>query len=538
MSLSATNDRRLTILVLLSNLENQKIFSHYFSAVYDLQYSATADFNNLTFDLCIVDPLEWSRHSASINRYRNDETKEFIPLICVTSDLRPLQGSQLNFDDLIQLPCSSFEIKKRIANLLKTRELSLSNLKLQGSLLEQLASLSMKNRTLESVHEELAKATLHAQAASDSKSAFLANMSHEIRTPLAAIIGYSDLLKDPTLKSTERTDFLDVISRNGKALTVLIDDILDLSKIEAGQLTIEKIPVIVSEIIIETMQNFREKAKQKDISLNVYDRSGAPSILTDPGRIRQILMNVIGNAIKFTTAGNISVTVTHEELSDQAQIYIFVKDSGIGMTAEQQEILFQPFIQADESTSRRFGGTGLGLALSKKLALSLGGDLTIHESSEGNGSTFLIRIAAEFAPKTETLSPVLTVSSGRQLPLQGLRILLAEDSPENQFMIRRILSKNGAEVDSATDGEEAIRKASLNDYDAILMDIQMPVVDGYEAVRSLRSTGYTKPILALTAHAMNAEREKTKLAGCDGHLTKPINQHELVNAILSSTTFH
>ncbi|WP_218110322.1 PAS domain-containing protein [Oligoflexus tunisiensis] len=379
-----------------------------------------------------------------------------------------------------------------------------------------------------------------AEAANATKTSFLANMSHEIRTPLGAIIGFADLLKDEDLAREERTQFVETISRNAKALTRIIDDILDLAKVEAGRLDVEEIEFSLVDLIQEVMNLFEDKARQKGIELQFGIEDDTPRrIISDPTRIRQILINLVGNAVKFTTRGSVGIQVASAwKDQDRAQFEIKVRDTGIGLTSSQQEKLFEPFVQADNSTTRKYGGTGLGLVLSRRLANALGGNITISDCHEGQGCTFIMTFVGgipvrltERLVKKESEPFRVPNKPGQKQRLARVKVLLADDSSDNQFLVSRVLKTYGATVAVANDGEEAIEKALSSEFDLVLMDIQMPRVDGYEAARALRLNGYTKPIIALTAHAMVEERARTRAAGCNSHLTKPLNSQELIETI-------
>ena len=384
--------------------------------------------------------------------------------------------------------------------------------------------------------EELQKAKAAAEAANGAKSAFLANMSHEIRTPLGAILGFTDLLRDSKIDASERDQYLDIISRNGKALTRVIDDILDLSKVEAGRMEIQKTRFSLRHLLGEIKDLFSESARLKAIDLKfTIGDDVVDTVSSDPARLRQILINIVGNAVKFTARGGVQV-VTSMRVSTVGRkfITISVKDSGAGLSEIQRENLFHPFAQADNSTTRKFGGTGLGLVLSRRLAQALGGDVVIEQSAVLVGSTFVI----SFEPGEIRFNTSRTFSdkpTPSPLPLAGRlvgkKVLLVEDSKDNQALIRLLLSKHGAIVELAGDGLEGVQKAMQNQFNVILMDIQMPRMDGYEAIRELRKLGYVKPVFALTAHAMEEERKKTKEAGFNGHLTKPIDAGLLVQTI-------
>lgn len=385
---------------------------------------------------------------------------------------------------------------------------------------------------------QLHKSKEIAEAANRMKSAFLANMSHEIRTPLSAIIGFTELLKEKSLKPAERDQFLDTISRSGKALTRLIDDILDLAKVEAGRLHVEKIDFSLSELLTDTVELFRETARQKNIYLRLHVDDAIPErICSDPSRLRQILVNLIGNAIKFTAEGGIRVEVNLvSKMAEDLQFRIDITDTGIGLTHEQRVRLFQPFAQADDSRAREYGGTGLGLALSKRLSEALGGDINITRYKLGEGCTFTLNFPAtaanDVAPFQDLKDRVDNQKSDKQQEsLKGIRVLAVDDAPDNLFLVRRYLLKSGAIVDMAENGEEALAKTADNKYDIVLMDIQMPRLDGYQSKKALDERGYDVPIVALTAHAMKEEREKTKEAGFYAHLTKPLDKRELVRTV-------
>lgn len=384
---------------------------------------------------------------------------------------------------------------------------------------------------------ELEKAVLEAEMANQTKSFFLANMSHEIRTPLGAILGFTDLLKERKVTSEDQTKYLEIITRNGKSLTKIIDDILDLAKVESGNIEVENLQMSIVDLIDDVIEVFRESTLAKGIYLRADVAKDIPSrILSDPSRIRQILFNVIGNAVKFTEYGGVTIDVRTQNEGSKTKFIIAVKDTGVGISKEQATRLFKPFAQADNSTTRKFGGTGLGLVLSKRLANAISGDISIEDSSaENGGSTFIFT----FLATTSQISSIqkdaeiktTDVVEKKKLALQNLRILIADDSVDNRILVQLILSKHGAVVENAKNGLEAFKMGMNNTYDLILMDIQMPEMDGYEATRNLREAGFKKPIIALTAHAMAEERAQTLAAGCDGHLTKPINTAELIETI-------
>lgn len=366
-----------------------------------------------------------------------------------------------------------------------------------------------------------------AQLASQQKSLFLANMSHEFRTPLSAIVGFSELLKDPEISAEDRQTFTEVIRRTGTNLTTLINDLLDLSKIEAGHLTVEKKDFSPATLIHDLEALIRGKAEGKNLEVVFTQRGTLPqSIHTDPVRLRQILTNILANAVKFTEAGRIELSY-----GQQGGILNFeISDTGAGISWEKKQSLFQNFSPGDSSLSRKHEGAGLGLVLSKKLAQVLGGDVHLLESTLGKGSTFIVHIPMDQSVGQKKRRLVNWEASDL---LASKSILVVDDVEDNRLLMERILTKKGAKLSLATNGEECLNKALSQHYDVILMDIQMPVMDGYTATRRLREVGYQKPIIALTAHAMKDDRERCMEAGCTDYLTKPVHVETLVETILN-----
>jgi PAS domain S-box-containing protein len=382
-----------------------------------------------------------------------------------------------------------------------------------------------------------------AEAASRAKGEFLANMSHEIRTPLTAILGYADLLRedgDAALAPARRMEIIDTIRNAGAHLLTVINDILDLSKIEADRMTVERVPTPLITILNEVVSLMRPRAAGKGVTLDASLASPVPdTIISDPTRLRQILMNLVGNAAKFTEAGHITITaqVTRRE---QGQVLVIdVDDTGPGMTAEQAERLFQAFAQADSTVTRKHGGTGLGLMICRRLAGLMGGQVTLARTEPGKGSCFRVELpleAAAGATMVDRLDVKMTQAAKAvadpAVRLTG-RILLAEDGQDNQRLIAFHLRKAGATVEVADNGKIALdmidkAAAAGTSFDLLLTDMQMPEMDGYTLARTLRERGSRLAIVALTAHAMAEDRAKCVAAGCDDYASKPIDKAALL----------
>lgn len=414
----------------------------------------------------------------------------------------------------------------------KTAQIEANKAIVEAKVIEQTAELRANAL-------DLVEAKERAEAASCAKSAFLANMSHEIRTPMTAIMGYSEALLEPQQTLSDRHDALLVIRRSSRHLLDLIDDILDISKIEAEKMTVEKLPTNVVQIVSEVASLLRPAIIAKGLQFRIEFGELVPKqIVSDPIRLKQILVNLIGNALKFTSQGHISIRVSSRCERGDCLVDFEIRDTGIGMTPEQMNLSFEPFTQADVSTTRKFGGSGLGLTISKRMAILLGGDLTVH-STFGQGSSFVATVNGGPDSQIEYLrglteqSVTVQATPGKaehQIELHG-RILLAEDGPDNQRLISLHLRRAGAAVIVADNGRIAVNLARLQSFDLILMDMQMPEMDGYSATSRLRATGMTIPIIALTAHAMPEDRDKCLAAGCTDYLTKPIEKVKLLSTI-------
>jgi len=391
---------------------------------------------------------------------------------------------------------------------------------------------------LESKQKALTKALADAEAASQAKSTFLANMSHEIRTPLTAIIGFSDMLKEGDHYNEDTSHEIDSIIRAGRHLQEIINDILDLSKIEAGQLEMESIEASPLEIVHQVDELISPRAAEKGLGFNVSYYFPLPKLVkTDPTRLRQILLNLLSNAVKFTSKGSVEMVVDY--LQQERLLRFTVIDSGIGMTEQELLRLFRPFTQADASTTRQFGGTGLGLCISQQLANKLGGSITCS-SEKGLGSRFVVTVSIGDLPEVELAHDEHIVDSRPKkskfvMPVNSVsgKVLLAEDTDDNQRLISMYLRRAGATVEVVENGQQALHKALQQEYDLILMDMQMPIMGGLEAIDKLRVAGYKQPIVTLTANALKQDRERCAQAGADDYITKPLDL-ELFYGILTT----
>ena len=405
--------------------------------------------------------------------------------------------------------------------------------------------------------QELHDALAEAEAASHAKSEFLANMSHEIRTPMTAILGYADMLsedREMIENPAEATAAAHSIHANANHLLTVINDILDVSKIEAGKLLVERIAMSPAQIVADVDSLVGARARGKGLEFRVEYDGAIPSVIeSDPTRLRQILLNLCGNAVKFTEVGGVTISVSCD--GESRSLVFAVTDTGIGMSSEQCAAISgcEAFWQADSSTTRKYGGTGLGLRISSSLSALLGGGLSV-ESELGRGTTFRFTVATGDLAGAKWLDPQSVEetledeapasrkkgSARSERPLDGMRILLAEDGPDNQRLISFHLERAGAEVVICENGRIAVETVEACPAEElphlVFMDMQMPELDGYAATRQLRANGFTRPIVSLTAHAMQGDRERCIEAGCDEYLTKPIDKQLLIETCVHLVT--
>jgi PAS domain S-box-containing protein len=388
---------------------------------------------------------------------------------------------------------------------------------------ELVAMALMRERSRQALLNAKAEAERLAQA----RTEFLANMSHEIRTPMNGVLGMLNLLKDTPLTDEQR-DLLQTAETSAQHLLEILNDILNLAKIEAGQMKLERTPTDLKRLVRETCEMVRPQARLKGILLREELPDGELYALADPTRLRQILLNLLSNAIKFTERGEVVARLIRREASAENEhaLRFEVQDTGIGIPPDKQQQIFEPFRQADGSTTRKYGGTGLGLAISKKLVELMGGRMGVV-SQVGEGSTFWFEVSLPACDAPAHVRLEQQLRAAEQTPLTGLRVLVAEDNFVNQKVIRRTLEKWGVEVQIANNGREVLEWLSREPFHLVLMDCQMPEMDGYEATRRIRAyeqpRGLHMPIIALTANALEGDREKCLECGMDDYLTKPVN---------------
>ncbi len=483
--------------------------------------SALASLTQHDYGLAILDVQMTGMSGVELSKHiRAVKTYAYLPIIFVTSqknnDETVLQGYETGAVDLLFKPLNPYIVQSKVRVFVE---------------------LKRQRHQVQLQLQELERLRNAADAASVAKSQFLANMSHEIRTPLAAVMGFAEMIAKGEISKADVDECASAIKRNGNLLLRLIDDILDLSTIDADRLEMELQNESLKELLEDIMLTLSFKAREKGIQLvfnrQVFDGKGH---FFDPLRMKQILLNIIGNAIKFTSKGEVVVTVSLKSLSkSQDLISIIVKNDGVAITPEQADNLFQPFGQADASVKRKFGGTGLGLVISRKLARAMGGDITLLKSGPGQGTEFEITAILERTHKV-VIPTVMTKNESIEadklaLCLVGKKILAVDDARDNLILLEMFLRGTKTQLTFANNGLEAVELFNSNKFDLVLMDIQMPKMDGLEATEIIRQTGATIPIIAFTAFANKNEYDKCKKAGCNDVIIKPINKNNLIKSL-------
>lgn len=466
---------------------------------------------------------------------KNSEKNNLQSLSLFKNELKAFKDKKIT--DLVtqELPGKSFEVQLSAENGSIYLNINFFSINSSAGELMGLACSFVEITHLKEIEKELILARDIADSSNNAKSQFLANMSHEIRTPIGVIMGFIDIIKDRSISEKDWLNNIAIIERSCRQLLNIIDDILDLSKVEAGKIKLQYEEVNIRTLIEDLKSVLELRTADKQITFEVKIQVPLPEkLVSDNTRMRQVILNICGNAIKFTKQGKVIL----ECFAREKKLFFRVIDQGCGIPADQLGKLFKPFSQVDSSVTREFGGNGLGLALSQRLAKALGGDVIIEKTEENVGSVFLISFDMNLALETGNQLKRRSGQSSGDLKkehnpskLSSKKVLVVDDSPDNRLLISHLLKAETMDVVTAKDGKEGYDKAKENKFDLILLDLQMPIMGGYETAKKLREEGFDNPIVALTAHAMIGEKENCLNAGFDDYLTKPIDKNKLLKIL-------